>query len=172
MHFFNLTQETKQRFHLVHCSILGDICHLNNSCTGSLCSCSHVNWPVSVILKVVKSTILEFNKLNTREKQRAFLCSKAWLHSRCHCRAHSLQQATADYVARARASVQPYQMLHKGSLDKLINQHIQFLSQRCQHKQPFCHYDVDTEKYTDFETRYRCCSDDDFIVTERCKEKS
>lgn len=43
MHFFNFTQESKERFHLINCGILGDICHLNNSCTWSLHSCSHAN---------------------------------------------------------------------------------------------------------------------------------
>lgn len=46
VHFFNFTQESKQCFHLINCGILGDVCHLNNSCTGSLCSCSHVNWSI------------------------------------------------------------------------------------------------------------------------------
>ena len=46
VHFFNFTQESKQRFHLINCGILGDVCHLNNSCTGSLRSCSHVNWSI------------------------------------------------------------------------------------------------------------------------------
>lgn len=56
MHFFNFTQKSKQRFHLINCSILGDICHLNNSCTGSLRSCSHDNW--SILRKeLIRSTV-------------------------------------------------------------------------------------------------------------------
>ena len=42
MHLLDFPKKTKQSFHLISCSILRDVCHLNHVCTGSFFPCSHL----------------------------------------------------------------------------------------------------------------------------------